>query len=153
MANRIVPKAGPEHYKSYSWRRPLGMDGFWRRVTCEEYRCKAFRRGWQTVVDISTELGQRQYHYLSHDKSRKWAMEKTGDCLVTFSYPPGQEFFDGSPAHRHVRPANIRPPLLLVSGGDWRGNPRQVRTVVHRSADDWLDDFSSNLDRLARARN
>jgi hypothetical protein len=149
---RIVPKAGPEHYKSYSWRRPLSMDGFWRRATCEEYRCRAFTNGWTTVVDTATELGQRQYHYITHDASRKHREERTGTGLVSFTFPPGQEFFAGSAAHEHRRPANIRPPLLVVSGGDWRGNPRNTPAVVHRTADDWLNDFGTHLSRLAQAR-
>ena len=147
--SRIVPKLGPEGYKSYSWRRPLSTH--WRKATCEEARCGAFRLGWVSVVDVSTELGRRQYDYITHDTSRQHHEEKTGTGLVSFTFPPGQEFFAGAPQHEHRKPVD-RPPLLLVTGGDWRGNPRQVRTVVHRHADDFVDDFATHLEGLARAQ-
>lgn len=147
LLNRIQPALGPEAYKSYSWRQPL--ETHFRRVRCADVQCADFTRGWVTVVDTATDLGQRQFDYLSHDKSRRWHMEKTGTSLVSFTYPPGNEGFD-SAKHEHYRPIGYEP-IMLVHGGDFRGNPRGTRPVVMRPQD-WIDDFATHQDRLARAQ-
>lgn len=146
---RITPAAGPEHYKSYSWRRPLSTH--WRAATCAEYRCRAWRFGWTTVVDTATDLGQRQADYIRHDRSRQHHEERSGTSLISFTFPPGQQFFAGSAAHEHRKPLE-RPPLLLVTGGDWRGNPRNVPAVLHKRPEDWVDDFATHQEMLARAQ-
>jgi hypothetical protein len=145
--NRVVPKLGAHAYKSYSWRQPLSSH--FRRVTCAEAQCRDYVHGWVTVVDTATPLGQRQFDYLSHDRSRSWHMEKTGTSLVSFTYPPGNEGFD-SARHEHYKPAG-RPPVLLVQDGDWRGNPRGTQARIMRP-EDWVDDFATHQERLARAQ-
>lgn len=145
--NRPVPKLGPERYKSYSWRQPLQTH--FRRVTCADVRCNDYVHGWVTVVDTGTELGQRQFDYLSKDRSRNPRMEKTGTSLVSFTYPPGNEAFDG-PKHEHYRPIGYDP-VMLVHGGDFRGNPRREPARIMRPQD-WIDDFATHQDRLARAQ-
>jgi hypothetical protein len=148
LLNRIVPKLGAHAYKSYTLRAPL--ETHWRPATCEEYQCEDFRKGWVTVVDTATELGQRQYDYLSHDRSRRFHMERTGTSLVSFSYPPGQQGF-ASDRHDHRVPVG-RPPLMLVTGGDWRGNPRGTPVTRHARMQDWVDDCATHQERLARAQ-
>jgi hypothetical protein len=143
----IMPKAGPENYKSYSWRQPL--ETHFRKATCEEARCKAFTAGWVTTVDTATELGQRQYHFITHDKSRRHREERIGG-LVSFTFEPGQQFFAGSPKHEHRKPIGYDP-ITLVTGGDFRGNPRRTQPVVMRPQD-FVDDFANHLDRLAKAQ-
>ena len=147
--SRIQPRLGPEAYKSYSWQQPL--HSHFRRVTCAEYRCASFKHGWVTTVDTATELGRRQYDYITHDRSRSCREERSGTSLVSFTFGPGHEYFAGDPKHEHYRPIG-REPLLTVSGGDWRGNPRGARTIVHRNAEDWISDFAEHQDRLARAQ-
>lgn len=144
---RIPPNLPPQAYKSYSWRQPLRTH--FHRVNCEDYGCKSYRNGWVTLVDISTELGQAQYHYLTHDKSRRHIMERIGG-LISFTFPPGQEFFDGSPEHQHYRLTGYDP-VMLIHGGDFRGNPRGTPTQVMRS-EDWLDSFANHQEKLARAQ-
>lgn len=146
QARSVVPKAGPEHYKSYSWRQPL--DTHFRRVPCEVALCAQFVHGWVTVVDVSTELGQRQHHFITHDRERRHTAEQMGN-LVSFTFPPGTRPFAG-PKHEHRKPIGYEP-ILLVAGGDYRGNPRGTETRVMRPAD-WLDDFASHQERLARAQ-
>lgn len=141
--NRLTPDAGPEHFKSYSWRAPLASH--WRPGTCEEYECDEFLHGFVTTVDLGTDLGQRQYYYLTHDKSRKATIQRVSERIVKFVYGPGNRCFRYS---EHRVPVG-RPPLLLVLGGDWRGNPRQIRTVVHRRAEDWIEDFAEHQDKIA----
>lgn len=142
----IMPKAGPEHYKSYSWRQPL--ETHFRRVSCEEARCQQFVNGWVTVVDLATEIGPKQDHFITHDKSRKHTREQIGN-LVTFTFPPGQKPF-ASPKHEHRKPIGYDP-ITVVTGGDFRGNPRRIQPVVMRPQD-WVDDFATHQERLARAQ-
>jgi hypothetical protein len=146
--NRITPKLPAAAFKSYSWRQPLATH--FRKVTCAEFGCKAYRHGWVTLVDVSTELGQRQYHYITHDRTRRHHEEKTGTGLISFTFPPGQEFFAGSPQHEHRRPIGYDP-VTLVHGGDFRGNPRQTPSRVMRPQD-WVDDFATHQETLARAQ-
>jgi len=148
LLNRITPKLGPAAFKSYSLRAPLSTH--WRKATCEEYECDSYLHGWVTVVDTATELGQQQAHYIRHDRSRRCHEETTGTSLVSFTYPPGQEMFP-CPAHDHHVGVG-RPPLMLVTGGDWRGNPRGTPAVAHRRIEDWIDDCATHQDRLARAQ-
>jgi hypothetical protein len=141
--SRVTPPMGAASFTSYSMRYPLSTH--WRRAACAEVECKGWRNGWQTVVDTSTDLGQRQYDYLVRDRSRPPRIEKTGVTQWTFSYGPGFPCF--RQAEHRIKIS--RPPLLLRTGGDWRGNPRGTAPVVHGSTDSWAEDFSAHQDRLA----
>lgn len=148
LLNRIQPGMPAANYKSYSLRAPLSTH--WRKATCEEYECEAFRFGWVTLVDTATELGQLQAHYIRHDRSRRHHEDRGPDTMVSFTFLPGQEMF---PCESHNHRVGVgRPPLMLVTGGDWRGNPRGTPTVNHRRIEDWIDDCASHQERLARAQ-
>jgi hypothetical protein len=121
----------------------------WRKATCEEVDCPQFVQGWDTVVDTSTELGRKQYDYCHGDRTRSFTETKEGFTLVRFHYGPGNKPFAG-PRHDH-RTRIERPPLFIVRGGDWRGNPLNVPTKTHRNAENWVDDFATHQDKLARA--
>lgn len=141
---RIVPKIGPQFYKTYGAYAPLSTH--WRPASCEEYECGPYLNGWVTPVDLSTAIGQQQAHYIRTDTSRRCREEQTGPSQVRFVFGPGQRCFRSS---EHRVPAG-RPPLYVVSGGDWRGNPRGDR-LVHRSVEDWVDDFANHQDKIAAA--
>ena len=145
--NRPIPKLGAHCYKSYSWRQPL--ETHFRRVSCADVQCADYRKGWVTLVDTATELGRRQFDYLTHDTSRSPQMEKSGTSLVSFTYPPGSQPFD-STRHEHYKPIGYDP-VMLVHGGDFRGNPRGEPARIMRPAD-WIDDFAAHQEMLARAQ-
>lgn len=142
LLNRIEPVAGPEHYKSYSVRAPVKTH--WRSATCEEYECDAFLRGFITTVALTSDLGQKQYHYLTHDKTRAYSMQRVGADIVKFIYGPGNRCFKSDD---HRVPIG-KPPRLLVVGGDWRGNPRK-EFIVHSRVDDWVDDCREHQEKMA----
>jgi hypothetical protein len=146
--NRITPRLGPQAYKSYTLAAPLGTH--WRPASCAEFECGSYLYGWVTVVDVSTELGQRQADFIRHDKTRRATETRTGDVLVEFTFGPGQEGFRGTDEHNHRVPVG-RPPLMLVRGGDHRGNPRGTPAMSHRTIEDWVEDFSAHQDRLKAA--
>ena len=141
--NRLTPKAGPEHFKSYAWRAPI--ETHWRRGTCEEYECAGYLNGFVTTVDVGTDLGRKQYYFLTHDKTRKPSIQRVSERLIKFVYAPGNRCM----SYGDHRVPIGKPPLLLVLGGDWRGNPRNLRTVVHRSMENWVEDFALHQDKIA----
>lgn len=141
--NRIEPLMPAGSYKTYGASMPVNTH--WGSATCEDIDCIAFLNGWVTSLDLSTELGQRQYDFCSHDKTRSFTEERDGTSLVKLTYPPGTICFR---AGEHKAPVG-RPPIFTVRDGDWRGNPRGTTPRVHRSADDWVDDFAEHQSRLA----
>jgi hypothetical protein len=147
ILNRVSPVLPPQSFKSYSMTMPLSTH--WKKVSCEEFECEQYVLGWETVVDISTELGKRQYDYCHNDKTRSFRETREGFTLVRFSYGPGNRPFAGSRHEHRIRVS--RPPNFLVRGGDWRGNPRRTPTTVHRNPENWVDDFATHQEKLIRA--
>ena len=136
---RIEPALPAAAMKTYHIAAPLSTH--WRPATCAEVDCLAFLHGWQTSADETTDLGQRQAHYIRHDRSRKHAERRAETGLTVFQFEPGQTCF-GS----HRLPVG-RPERFLVTGGDWRGNPRGDRRE-HVRPDDWVDDMQTSLDDI-----
>ncbi len=137
---RIPPALPAAAMKTYQIAAPLATH--WRKATCEEYGCEQYQHGWQTTVDESTELGQRQAYYIRHDRSRKRAEQRAEGGLTVFVFGPGQTCF---------RPHQIltgRPERFLVTGGDFRGNPLGTRPREHVRPDDWVEDMSETLDDI-----
>jgi hypothetical protein len=145
MVTRLAPAMGPEHYKTFGMAMPRATH--WRPATCEEVDCPNYLSGWVTTVDLSTELGQRQHHYLTHDTERRPSVQRVSLTLVKFVYGPGFRCFRSG---EHVVPLG-RPPRLYVAGGDFRGNPRGTPTRVHTRAEAWVDEFATHQDQLATA--
>ena len=143
--NRVLPRVGAEHYKTYEMARPLRTH--WRKATCEEYGCDMFVHGGVLTMDLATELGQKQFHYATNDKSRSHSMQRVTATIIKFVYPPGTICFEPIRSTHRV-PAD-RPPFYLVSGGDWRGNPRGTPRYIHRGPEDWTDDFATHQDKLS----
>lgn len=141
--SRLEPLGSPGAYKTYGAVSPLSTH--WRTGTCEEAGCDAYRSGWVTTVDLSTELGQKQAHYITHDKTRSWTLQRVSVTLVKFVFGPGQQCFT-----RH-KVRTSRPPRFLVRSGDFRGNPDGFRRE-HRNGRDWAEDQQETLDRVAVLR-
>jgi hypothetical protein len=143
LLNRPMPSMDPRFYKTYSMGAPLKTH--WRPATCEEYECNEFLKGFVITIDMTSELGQRQFAYLSKDKTRSGHMQRVSLELVKFVYGPGNRCFNWG---KHIVPIG-RPPLLIARGGDWRGNPERRRRV-HTRVEDWVEDSATHLDRLDR---
>lgn len=142
----VNPAVGPQHYRTFKISAPI--KSHWRKATCEEYECDGYVHGFVTTVDVSTDLGQRQYHYLTHDRSRRYSLQHVGESLYKFVYGPGFRCFSMAD---HRVPIG-RPPMLLVAEGDWRGNPRQIPTRVHSRVEDWVDHYQTQADRVRTLR-
>lgn len=133
----------PGAYKTYGVAMPARTH--WRPASCEEADCEAYRSGWVSTFDLSTDLGQQQYHYCTHDKTRSYSEQRSGGTLVKLVYAPGNRCF-----RKHQVPLG-RPARFYVSGGDWRGNPAGTATRVHQRAEDWVEDFSEHQDMITTA--
>lgn len=136
------PLMTPDHYKSYSVLAPPRTH--WRPATCEEYECDGWVYGFVTTVNLATPLGQKQYDFLSHDKSRSYSMQRISMELIKFIYGPGNICMNWD---QHRIPVG-RPPRLLVASGDWRGNPTG-KVVRHTKIEHWVEDFGENQQKLA----
>jgi hypothetical protein len=107
-----------------------------RPATCRDVQCAAREKGWQTVVDVGSQLGQRQANYIRLRAGRAFTFAQDGD-RVTFTFPPGQQCF-----RQHTLPVGA---LFVKRGGDWRAvtsEPVQMRT------EDWIDDQQNTFDRI-----
>lgn len=144
----IVPNLPAHQMRTYQLAAPLATH--WRRATCEEVQCKGWRLGWATRVDESTDIGQKQAHFIRNPRQygaplRRYVETREASGVTAFDFAAGQPCFDRS---SHRLPLE-REPLYVVRGGDWRGNPRgEVRQ--HGRADQWVDDCANHLDRIGR---
>lgn len=142
MLNRIQP-AGPVHaYKTYEIASPVSTH--FRDGTCDEAECLAYQHGWQTSVDESTDLGQRQAHYIRKLSGRRFVERRTELGLTAFTFEAGQQCF----ATHKV--ALDRPEFYVVRGGDWR---QLGRAQMHSGPDAWVNDFAEHQDQIARVVN
>jgi len=147
--NRLAPDAGPEHFKSYAARAPLATH--WRQATCEEYECDQFLHGFVLTVDLSTELGQKQWYYVAKvDRERSYSIQRLNQFIVKVIYGPGNPCFEPNRSNHRV-PVG-RPPFYLVADGDWRGNPRRTPMYHHRRVEDFIEDFALHQDKIAVVR-
>src|SRR5690348_1425764 len=140
---RVQPAMGPEMYKTYAIQAPRSTHQ--RKATCAEVECDAWRLGWTSSVDESTDLGMRQAAYIRNLSGRRFIEERTGEMTVFTFYPEQRCFAE------HLVPLD-REPQFLVLGGDWRGNPRGEEARIHRTFDDWANDFGEHQDRLKKAQ-
>jgi hypothetical protein len=139
------PSGTPSNYKTYALLRPRGSH--FEPATCEQYECHQYINGFDLFVDTSKEIGQKQFHYVTHDKTRTCRMERTGQYTFVFHYPPGNDGF--GEGHRHFLPLH-RPPTALVMPGDWRGQTGEA--THHKRLEDWVDDSQNHHDKLATAK-
>lgn len=114
------------------------------QISCEQADCELSQKGFKTVVDESTDLGQGQAHYIRKVSGRRFQEERQPDGLTAFTFPAGQPCFQ-----THTATVD-RLERFYVRRGDARGNPTgEVRR--HARAEDWVEDFAENQDRLRSA--
>lgn len=140
---RVEPKLPATAMQTYAILAPVATH--WRAASCEEAGCGAFLRGWTTTVDEGTELGQRQAHYIRHDRTRGYTESRTEVGLTTFIFAPGTRCFRSVD---HRLPVG-KPEIYVQREGDWRGNPRGTGPRQFQRPADWVDHFAEHQDRLA----
>lgn len=138
---RIPPNMPAVNYKTYEIAAPRKTH--WRPATCEEVDCQAMANGWRTAVDESTDLGQKQAHYIRKVSRRSFTEGRSELGLTEFLFGPGQQCFGTHQVQLG------RPEFFLVRGGDYRGNPLGTATRRHTRPDDWVDDFATHQQHIA----
>lgn len=140
--NRITPGLPVTSMQTYAIRAPL--ETHFRKATCREVDCPHYLKGWKTVADESTDLGQRQAAYIRHTAGRHFTEERNVEGVTTFVFPAGQTCFRSGDHQVRLD----RPEIFLKVGGDWRGftTPPQVMR-----ADDWQEDFEEHQAEIADA--
>jgi hypothetical protein len=139
---RILPNLPAADYRTYQLLAPRPTH--FRPASCAEVECEAHQNGWQSIVDTSTELGRRQADYIRREAGRRYSEQADEHGRAVFTFPAGQRCF----ADHQV--SLDRAPLYVVRDGDWRGNPRGTEPRIHTRPADWVDDFATHQDRLAR---
>lgn len=112
-----------------------------RPATCEDVDCEHYLSGWQSLIDESTDLGQRQAHYIRKESARRYTESRNGAGLTVFTFEAGQSCF-GASKHRTNVGLN---PLFAV---DRLNDSGRVSRRVHSSAGSWGDDLHTHTDDL-----
>jgi hypothetical protein len=135
--NRIMPRGNPQDYKTYGLTMP--KETHTRVASCKEVECEAYLKGWVTKCDPS--LHAAQIVYIRNTSGRRFSVHEVGG-IVHFTFGPGQKCF------REHRVQLEREPVCYVKGGDWRGNPMGLPTVVRKPAE-WVEDFALHQQKLS----
>ncbi|MDX3643098.1 hypothetical protein [Streptomyces sp. MB09-02B] len=136
---RLAAQGPVGAYQTFSVRsRPDGAV----RTVCERVGCEAWRKGWESVIDERTDLGQAQAVYIRQRSGRTFREAKTDAGLTVFRFESGQRCF----AEHQTRPE-----LYLVRDGDYRGNPTGRRRV-HTRAADWVEHMQEEFGRFGEDR-
>lgn len=141
MVSRPEPLMQPQHYKTFGVSMPIRTH--WRKATCEEVNCEAFREGFVTTIDLSNDQGQMMAKTIREMKGRSFSVQRTGPSMVKVIFPPGTECLL---SFQHRVPLD-RPSRFFVKGGDFRGNPRGEGRV-HKNGAEWAEECAEHLDRL-----
>lgn len=142
--NRITPNAPAAAYKTYAISSPVATH--FRPGTCDDVDCQAQANGWCTTVDETTDLGQKQAHYIRKLSGRKFIEHRELAGLTVFTFEAGQRCFA---AHRV---SLQRPENFYVLGGDYRGNPLGIDPYRHSRAEFWVEDMQESLDVVRTRR-
>lgn len=135
----IQPLGPASAYKTYRISRPSATH--WRDAKCEEVSCPNFTNGWRTKIDEASDLGKQQAQYIRKLCGRQFT-EHREDSLTVFTFEAGQNCFQAHKAELG------REPIYVVRDGDQRGNPRGTSPRIHKSGDDWVDDFATHQQTL-----
>lgn len=129
--NRIEPLHPLQAYQTYQIASPRDVAV---KAACEAVRCEAWRHGWETRVDESTDIGRVQAAYIRRRSGRTFRERRTEQGQTVFVFEAGQRCFAD---HR------TRPEIYAVRDGDWRGNPTG-RVRRHTRPADWVEDFGEH---------
>lgn len=139
----MAARLGAESFQTFQIQAP--KDTHTVPATCEDVECGQYANGWRMVLDLTTELGQKQAYYIKHHSGRAYKAISLVDGLATYEFRSGQLCF------QEHRQSIERPPIFRVKGGDQRGNPLRSPTRVHKKPEFWVEEFAENQDKIATA--
>mgnify|MGYP001612914864 CR=1 FL=1 len=119
-------------------------------MTCREAKCEDEARGWMTLCDESSELGQRQAHYIRREAGRRFVEFASIDppsayaeMIAHVEVPAGITVFLFYAGQRCFRQHADREVLFVHDKG--------ARKRVHAKPADWMEDFNTEADRAVTA--
>lgn len=146
--NRVAGVLPERSMKTYALSAPVSTHR--RRASCAEVDCERRARGWATLLDVSSPGHASAANWIRLHSGLSFTVEQVGDA-VTFTFPAGQDCFDGL-GGRHTVPLD-REPVYVVRGGDWRTDFRtRLATARRLDAADWVDDFANHQQGLYDAQ-
>ncbi len=134
--NRDIPVGPVGAYKTYAILQPTDTR---ERAACQDVGCLAYRRGWESAFDESTDLGKAQASYIRWESGRDFKESRNAAGMTVFRFKANQRCFAEHFTH---------PQIFDVRGGDWRGNPTGQRRR-HATVADWVEDSGEHLQRIA----
>jgi hypothetical protein len=137
---RLTPNMPAHAYKTYRIISPHSTH--FGPASCEDVECGAYAKGWSSLIDETTALGQKQAHYIRRSSGRSFTESKTPAGLTEFIFKPGQTCFA-----QHVY-RNELPAIFRVQGGDFRGDPLKTPPVTHTKPEFWVEDFQEHQDKV-----
>jgi len=106
------------------------------KTVCERVGCAAWRQGWESVIDESTQLGQQQAAFI-RSSGRTFREQRTAVGLTVFRFEAYQRCFED---HQTM------PEKYVVQRGDWRAKVGELR--VHKRASDWVEHVQQHMGLL-----
>lgn len=97
-------------------------------------------KGWESLIDESTELGRKQAHYIRKQSGRSFKESRNEAGITAFEFTAGQTCF----AQHQTR--LDKPETFIVRNGDWR---QSTVARTHVNAADWVDDFANHQAKIA----
>lgn len=67
--------------------------GYFEAADCRRFECPHYLLGWQTKIDPSTQLGQKQTHYIRKLSGRSFTETPEPSGLLVFTFEAGQKCF------------------------------------------------------------
>lgn len=135
---RIDPLLPAHLYKTFAIRSPIKTH--YRKVTCIEVDCQAYKNGWSFHVEaIGPYLAQQ-----ARMAGRRFREVKIAPGETYLAFEEGQPCFE---THR----VQYRPELYYVGRGDHRLFSIK-RAAQHTRPEDWVDHMSNHLDKIHTAQ-
>jgi len=142
---RRLVQAPVQQMRSFVVAQPLQTH--FRRATCDEFGCDNQRFGWTMGFDLTDPERRAAARWIRDKSGRSYTHELLEEGRkVVFTFSAGQRCFE-----KHWLPLE-RDPFMIVRAGDFRGNPTGWKRR-HTSAESFVDDWSSDLDKLNTRRN
>lgn len=110
------------------------------RTVCERVGCRAWREGWESLIDESTQLGQQQAAFI-RGAGRTFREQRTAAGLTVFRFEAYQRCFAD---HQTI------PEKYVVQRGDHRQRLGGLR--VHKRASDWVEHVQQQMGLLLDER-
>ncbi len=123
-----------------------------RLVTCEEFGCEAWAKGWTTTIPADQLDIFRAACNGQLDGLKRQAISVDSDAGLMFTFLPGNPCFDarnpeGRVPHLMYPPA---PEFYFVGPGETRRGFSVKGSRQHTRAEDWREDMQEHLARVKR---